>query len=310
MQDHILTPDPQNQPIEKLLHSTQAVAETMQRAGIKEIFVDGTNDTYGNLLHIYKWTPSSAKPPSDLKQLARKLADQIIDFSSEPDEPTHFLIRLDNRGFVIVDESRDKEIAIEGDTATIAADIGIEDKIPCSHEERLEINIARLSRALINHNILSPVNIEYHGEGDNGDIERHDLKIAPKNVKLKIWEPSWRSFAQPGELDMIEKEVNIEDALLSIAEDIIGQFHLGYENDAGGGGTVTIDPAGVCATISTYNKEFEAVPYRKNAIIVSEQALDELACEIAQFDQIVCSQAIKQAIEQRLEQPNEAQTPR
>lgn len=310
MRDRILIPAPENQPIGRLLHSTQAVTEAMQQAGVDEIIIDGTDDTYGNLIHTYKWTPSDVKLPPDLERLAHNLSNQIIDYSSDSDEPTGFLIRLDSRGFVIVDGSRDEEITIDGDTAMIAADIGIEDKIPCNHEEMLVINLARLSRALVDHNALSPINIEYHGEGDSGDIEDHDLAIAPESVRIKIWEPSRHHFAQPGGPGMVEKEVNIEDAVLLIADDIIGQFHAGYENDAGGGGTIVIEPAGVRATISTYNKEFEAVPYCKDAIIVSEQALDELAGDIDQFDQIVCSEAIKQAIEQHLEQQNEAQAPR
>lgn len=309
MHDHILTPAPDNQPIETLLHSTRAVTEAMQQAGVDEIIIDGTDDAYGNLIHIYKCKPSDAKLPPDLERSARNLAHQIIDYSSDSDGPTGFLIRIDSRGFVIVDGSRDEEITIDGDTATIAADIGIEDKIPCNHEEMLVINLARLSRALVDHNALSPINIEYHGEGDSGDIEDHDLAIAPESVRLKIWEPSRHHFAQPGGPGMVEKEVNIEDAVLLIADDIIGQFHAGYENDAGGGGTIVIEPAGVRATISTYNKEFKATPYCKDAIIVSEQALDELGSQLSEFDRIVCTEKINEAIEQHLEQQNEAQAP-
>lgn len=45
-------PAPDNQPIETLLHSTRAVTEAMQQAGVDEIIIDGTDDAYGNLIHI------------------------------------------------------------------------------------------------------------------------------------------------------------------------------------------------------------------------------------------------------------------
>lgn len=325
MPNKILTPAPTDDRLKAMLHNSKVITEAMLQAGIDEVLIEGEDDTWDKYIDIREWTPhdidlssivveildkQGKSQPTKIEQAVHTLASQIIDYAKNGESTTKFEIRLDGRGFVLIEAEASQEVTIEGGTSVFTADMGIEEKTPTNNHEAIGINLLRISRKLIDMGSISPVYLEYSGSGDSGGIEECDLEIDEKDATIKIWETSRVFFMQQSGSKIEEREVSIKGALFSITNDIIDQFHDGYEINEGGGGTITIDPACVQATISTYYNEYEMKPYCKDTIIVSEQALDELGSRLGQFDQIVCTETIKQAVEQHLEQQNEAQAPR
>ena len=134
-----------------------------------------------------------------------------------------------------------------------------QDATPEPKMESLVINIVRpsdnmteIERANINNlfitlgDSVTDVVVEYRGSGDGGGIEEVNINgVLDSAVKVNLI----RQYRGHDEVVTL----SVDDAIRSVADDLIDRRHGGFENNEGGGGAITFDVANKTVQIDHYD---------------------------------------------------------
>ena len=137
-----------------------------------------------------------------------------------------------------------------------------------SEAELLPANKAAIFDALASAGIVTIV-VVFDGCGDSGQIESVDAHgaagIAPlPGVTVEIGSPSWGDGGVDHEIQ------SLADAIESMAYDILGETHCGWENNMGACGEFTFDVATRAISLN-YNERYTAL--KPSAINFEEGAM-------------------------------------
>ena len=107
---------------------------------------------------------------------------------------------------------------------------------------------------------ITAVIVTFDGSGDSGQIE--DIETQGQTTKLpndiiEIAHVTW------GSVEITRTNLNIQDAVESLAYEFLGDTHCGWENNAGAYGEFTFDVAMRTITLN-YNDRIESSEYSQH----------------------------------------------
>lgn len=119
-------------------------------------------------------------------------------------------------------------------------------RVPSDLAQAMAKNLARVAGAMTEHGITSIVG-EYHGYGDSG--QEAEITFEPDQRVATLLIQSWverYTYSEGTSQRRFELEsTTLEACVASLVESAIQlSGHEGYENNEGGGGTLTITPDG------------------------------------------------------------------
>lgn len=90
--------------------------------------------------------------------------------------------------------------------------------------------------------------VEYTGEGDSGNgvdvsVEGGFQLATDTQVDVLVESSSWNAVERHWDSQETVKTMSLAEALEQFVDDLIDEHHSGYENNDGGGGSVTLDAA-------------------------------------------------------------------
>ena len=114
-----------------------------------------------------------------------------------------------------------------------------------SLERRIQLNKATILEAMQKAGVQSAI-VEYTGEGDSGNgvdvsVEGGFPLAMDIEVSIVVVNSTWDADARRWESMESTKTTSLAEALEQMADDLIELHHSGYENNDGGGGSITFD---------------------------------------------------------------------
>jgi len=104
---------------------------------------------------------------------------------------------------------------------------------------------------------ITSVTASYTGEGDEGSPT--DLQAEPADVDLDVeltmavqtseWDEAQRCWAWSD----IETRMTLDEAMSAFVDEVIQEYHAGFEDGEGGGGELMFDAAAMTVTYNNFN---------------------------------------------------------